>query len=242
MTIVNRVSGSDFCHTVHMSTLQLVVPISDADTLAQKLLVVGNSLKPVDDANYFFFEIVRELVDAAIKNFNELRRGYVTGNLNLIAWASRNLLELTVFTKYVLKSGTNAKRFGDDRLVDGCELIIALRDLEHFYDPSAPRPGLDDALRRTEAQKTAENVTATRHLETSALAREVGMEQEFRSMNRVSSKLVHPTAWSTLAENAGRSSYPEAKNLLFATGIAYISQIYMDVKEHNNARGMLPLP
>ncbi len=30
-------------------------------------------------------------------------------------------------------------------------------------------------------------------------------------MNRVSSKLVHPTAWSTLAENAGRSSYPEAK-------------------------------
>ena len=203
---------------------------------------MGNSLKPIDDENFYFFEIVRELVDAAIKNFNELRRGNVSGSLNLVAWASRNLLELAVFTKYVLKSAGNARRFGDDRLVDGCELIIALRDLEHYYDPAAPTPGLDDALSRMEAQKTAENVTSTRHLETSALAREVGMEQEFRSMNRVSSKLVHPTAWSTLAENSGRSSYPETKDLLFATGIGYISHIYLDVKEHNKARGMMPLP
>jgi hypothetical protein len=92
-------------------------------------------------------------VDAAIKKFTELRRGYVTGNLNLIAWASRNLLELMVFTKYVLKSEANARRFGDDRLVDGCELIIALRDLERYYDPSAPTPGLDDALKRMEDQE-----------------------------------------------------------------------------------------
>jgi hypothetical protein len=67
------------------------------------------------------------------------------------------------------------------------------------------------------------------------------MEQEFRSMNRVSSKLVHPTAWSTLAENAGRSSYSEAKDLLFATGIAYISQIYIGVRDYYNARGMMPV-
>jgi hypothetical protein len=225
-----------------MSTPQLVVPLRDADTLAQKLLALGNSLKPVDDATYYFFEIVRELVDAAIKNFNELRRGYVTDNLNLTAWASRNLLELTVFTKYVLQSGTNARRFGDDRLVDGCELIIALRDLERYYDPNAPTPGLDDALKRMEEQKIAESVTATKHLDMGTLAREVGMEQEFRSMNRVSSKLVHPTAWSTLAENPDRSSYPEAKDLLFAIGIAYISQIYMKVKDHNKTRGMMPLP
>lgn len=225
-----------------MSTPQLAVSLRTADILVQKLLAVGNSLKPVDDAHYYFFEIVRELLDAAIKNFNELRRGYVTGNLNLIAWATRNLLELTVFTKFVLKSGANARRFGDDRLVDGCELIIALRDLEHYYDPSAPTPGLDDALKRMEDQKAAESVTAMKHLDTSALARDVGMEQEFRSMNRVSSKLVHPTAWSTLAENSGRSSYPEAKDLLFATGIAHISQIYLEVREYNKVRGMMPLP
>jgi len=216
--------------------------VNNADKLGQKLVALGNSLKPVDDAHYTFFEIVRELVDATIRNFNELRASYVNSNLNRIAWASRNLLELSVFTKYVLKSGVNAKRFADDRLVDGCELVISLRDLERHHDPSAPTPGLDDALKRMEAQKTAENATATRHLETGALAKEVGMEQEFRSMNRVSSKLVHPTAWSTLAENAGVNSFPEAKELLFATGIGYISQIYLDVEEHNKAHGMLPLP
>ncbi len=46
-----------------MSSRQLLVPLRDADTLVQKLLDVGNSLKPIDDANYYFFEIVRELVD-----------------------------------------------------------------------------------------------------------------------------------------------------------------------------------
>jgi hypothetical protein len=102
--------------------------------------------------------------------------------------------------------------------VDGYELIMALRDLEHHYDPSAPTPGLDDALKRMEEQK-AVDVTATRHQETSALAREIGMEQELRSMNRMSSKLVHPTAWSMLAENAGKASYPEAKELLFGTAL-----------------------
>jgi hypothetical protein len=202
----------------------LIVPLSDADRLAQKLLAMGDSLKPIDDENYHFFQIVRELVDAAIKNFNELRRGYVSGNLNLVAWASRNLLELTVFTRYVLKSGANARRFGDDRLIDGCELIIALSDLEHYYDSSATTPWLDEALKRMEDQKAAENVTAMRHLETNAIAREVGMEQEFRSMNRVSSKLVHPTAWSTLAENSGTSSYPEGtpichRNRIYQSGL-----------------------
>jgi len=38
-----------------MSASPLFVPFSDADTLAQKLLTVGNSLKPIDDANYYFF-------------------------------------------------------------------------------------------------------------------------------------------------------------------------------------------
>jgi hypothetical protein len=71
---------------IDMSSRQLFVPLGDADTLVQKLLDVGNSLKPIDDTNYYFFEIVRELVDGAIKNFTELRRGYVAGNLNLIAW------------------------------------------------------------------------------------------------------------------------------------------------------------
>jgi hypothetical protein len=68
------------------------------------------------------------------------------------------------------------------------------------------------------------------------------MEWGFPSMNRVSSKLVHPTAWSTLAGNVGRSSYPEATDLRFATGIVYISQIYTEVRDFDRARCMLPLP
>ena len=96
-----RLHDTLFCQTTGMGTPQIAVPLHDADALAQKLLAVGNTLKPIDetDHNCYFFEVVRELVDAALKNFNELRRGYTTGNQYLSAWASRNLLELLVFTK-----------------------------------------------------------------------------------------------------------------------------------------------
>ena len=34
-----------------------MVPLGEVDTLANKLLALVNSLRPVDDPDYFFFEI-----------------------------------------------------------------------------------------------------------------------------------------------------------------------------------------
>ena len=130
---------------------ELTIQVKDGDDLAAKLLEVGNQLKPMDDENYFFFEVVRELVDATLTNYQELRRGFLEANYPLLAWACRNLLELTIFMKFVLLSGENARRFGDDRLVDGSEPVRALRDLELHYDPKASTVALDDVLKQMEA-------------------------------------------------------------------------------------------
>jgi hypothetical protein len=48
---------------------KLVARVEDGDELCAKLLALGNQLKPVDDENFFFFEIVRELVDAVLTNY-----------------------------------------------------------------------------------------------------------------------------------------------------------------------------
>jgi hypothetical protein len=56
---------------------KLVVRVEDGDELCAKLLALGNRLKPVDDENFFFFEIVRELVDAVLTNYRQLRQSYV---------------------------------------------------------------------------------------------------------------------------------------------------------------------
>jgi hypothetical protein len=216
------------------------VRVEDGDELAAKLLEIGNGLKPIDDETFFFFEIVRELVDASLTNYQELRRGFVEGNNPLLAWACRNLLELTIFLKFVLLSGDNARRFGDDRLVDGAELVGALRDLERHYAPNASTVVLDDALDQMQKQMAMENVTANKHLKVGKLAEMVGLKEDYASVNRVCSKLVHPTSWSVLAMNKGRNSFPDARELLFLYGVGYLAQITLATREHNAKQGMRP--
>ena len=153
---------------------KLVVRVEDGDELGAKLLALGNRLKPVDDENFFFFEIVRELVDAVLTNYRQLRQSYVDRDYPRLAWACRNLLELTIFLKYVLLSESNARRFADDRLVDGCEIIGALRALELHYDPASSVGPLDGLLTGMRSQMAAEGVTSTKHLEVRNLAETVG--------------------------------------------------------------------
>lgn len=224
----------------YMDTVTHFARVEDGDELATKLLAIGNLLRPIDDANYYFFEIVRELVDASLTNYQELRRGYTESNYPLLAWACRNLLELTIFLKFVLLSGENARRFGDDRLIDGSELLRALRALELHYEPKASTAALNDALDRMIAQMSAEGVSASKHLEVRNLAEMVGMKEDYSSVNRVCSKLVHPTSWSILAMNRGINSFSDSRELLFLYGVGYLAQITIATREHNAKQGMLP--
>jgi hypothetical protein len=221
---------------------QPIARLEDGDDLYARLLAFGNSLRPVDVPNVYFCQTVTELIDSCLTNYRQLRQAHVDNNYPLLAWACRNLLELTVFMKYVLISEANARRFGDDRLIDGVEIFTALKELELHYDPATPTVPLDDAIAQMRAQMAAENVTESGHLAVGRLADQVGMTQEFRTMNRVSSKLVHPTAWSVLAVNAETNSFPDAKDILFLSGVGYMAQMLIAAREHNNQHGMRPIP
>ncbi|HUZ96428.1 MAG TPA: hypothetical protein VMU57_16105 [Edaphobacter sp.] len=124
--------------------------------------------------------------------------------------------------------------------MDGAELVRALRDLELHYDPKASGVVLDDALDQLQRQMTVENVTASKHLEVRKLAEIVGLKEDYASVNRVCSKLVHPTSWSVLAMNKGTNSFPDARDLLFLYGVGYLAQITIATREHNTKQGMRP--
>jgi len=181
-------------------------------------------------------------MDAALSNYDQLKIGYDNKNNHLLAWACRNLLELVIFTKFVLISEANARRFAEDRLIDGCDIIKSLRTLELHVDPKSDTSLLDDALARMKAQMAAENVTATRYLATGSLADMVGMKEDFDCMNRVCSKLVHPTAWSILAVNKGEDAFSQCRPILFQSGGQYGGEMYLAIKEHNAMHGMKPKP
>jgi hypothetical protein len=46
----------------------------------------------------------------------------------LEAWACRNLLELDIFTKWILQSDANAKRFVADVAIDRTELFESIKE------------------------------------------------------------------------------------------------------------------
>jgi hypothetical protein len=207
-----------------------------------KLKEFGESLKPIDKQTTWFWQILFELIDSAMTNYNQLRKAYDADDAPLLAWACRNLLELVVFTKYVLISEADARRFASDRLIDGCDIIRCLKTLELHINPQSDTTLLDDALTRMQAQMAAEAVTASRYLATSALADKVGMKTEFDCMNRVCSKLVHPTAWSIISVNKGENAFSQSRPILFTSGVQYGCELYLAIKEHNQIHGMKPKP
>jgi len=225
-----------------MSPSEPVIELKLNDAAFAKLRKFGNNLKPVDEKNGWFFQIVFELIDAALTNYQQLRTGYNDSNFPLLAWACRNLLELAIFMKYVLISEANARRFGDDRLIDGCDIITSLKTLEHHIDPQSDTRLLDDALARMQAQMVVEGVTAKRYLVTGDLADIVGMKEDFACMNRVCSKLVHPTAWSVLAMNKGENSFSQSRQIFLSAGARYGCDLYLAIREHNATHGMKPKP
>jgi hypothetical protein len=218
------------------------IPIEQTEIIANKLKTLGNSLRPVNDEEYFFFEILREMVISTITNCDLLVQGHKSANDNLVAWACRNLLEISVFTKYVLTSRGNARRFGQDRIIDGCDIARSLIGLELHCYPKSDTCVLDDWLTRMEAQGAAEGVTGSKFLPTSTLAEQVGMKDDFKAINRVCSKLVHPTAWSIISMNSGMNSFPQIRETLFARATGYICEIYLAIKAHNARQGMRPNP
>lgn len=225
-----------------MSHDEPIVELKLSEAVFAQLKEFGNSLRPVDEKNGWFFQIVFELMDAALSNYRQLRLGYNEDNSQLLAWACRNLLELAIFTKYVLISEANARRFADDRLIDGCDIITSLRTLELHIDPQSDTKLLDDALARMQAQRAAEGVTSTKYLATGDLAVIVGMKEDYACMNRVCSKLVHPTAWSVLAMNKGENCLSQSRQIFFRSGVGYGCDLYLAIKTHNSTHGMKPKP
>jgi hypothetical protein len=219
------------------------IQIMQTDIAFATLRAFGSSLKPGDETDAkdnWFFQIIFELIDATLTNYGHLKSGYTSDDDHLLAWACRNLLELTVFAKYVLISEDNARRFAQDRLIDGCDIANSLKALELHLNPQFDSAPLDDTLTRMQALMASEGMTAQRYLSTSVLAGQVGMREEYSYMNRVCSKLVHPTAWSIIAVNKGENAFPQARPLLFTMGAGWGCDLYAAIRDHHTVYGVKP--
>jgi len=203
---------------------------------------------PVDEEGGRFCHTMLVLVDAAKDNYAKLREALAEDDQIRMAWACRNLLEIAIFSRYVLISPEKAKQFTDDRLIDDLEIGKALRKLEE--DARKNRiasgagdalPGLDkpdgpfdaDGIIQEFTKKMAEEgVSPRKPLRTSDLAKVVGLQDDYEAMNKVCSKLVHPMAWSLFTAEAGTKRFSGASEIFFMCGALYRSMIYGEFMPH----------
>jgi len=68
------------------------------------------------------------------------------------------------------------------------------------------------------------------------------MLDEFKIMNKVCSKLVHPTVWSILTEDIGSKRFPDAYELFYLNGVTYFSEMFDITRTHIKKYGMKSKP
>jgi len=132
-----------------------------------------------------------------------LKRAYKERELNYLAWAARNLLELRIWSMYVAKSEQNAWRFHQDQFIDG---LTSVRSMEKAADKvgraaDAEFLRLNAAALRAKLKPLADNAGVTeanKYLSPKLVAKELDIAGEFDVHNTITSKLLHATGFSVL--------------------------------------------
>jgi hypothetical protein len=185
------------------------------------------SLTTASTKTEWFRHVLLRLSELALREYKALASSD-REPINYTAWSARNLLELDIFTSYVLQSAANAKRFYDDRLVDADQLFTAFKEFQVHLNPQSDISALDKMLKIIVERKKKEGITYTKFLQAGELAKQVSKDVEFNKMNKICSKLVHPTAWSIFLE----PDTERWRSILLMAGQQYMTNIYSTMKAH----------
>lgn len=209
-----------------------------ADTALEPIRSLRVELARSDTEARWYRDLLLCLVNSTLREHLNLKIGYQRSTA-VLSLACRNLLELNILAKYISLSEENAKRFVGDRIIDGIELFESFEAWYAYVDPQRQQLELDQILTRLRAQKATAGVTAKKCLRANELAKSVGMEAEFRHMNKLCSKFVHPTAWSVLNALDERE-LRSMRSKLLTCGVTYGLQVCTTFRNHLNSFGVKP--
>lgn len=210
---------------------------------------------PKEETTGNLYHIVTGISTVAMKNYKKLRLAFSDDCQDMLAWSCRNLLELDIFTKYVLISKANSDEFAAHRLIDGIEIAEQLKDLELVLNPNLSSSAFDPLITEFNQKMDAEAVVRTRFLSTRKWATAVAaaaaanrsesdakMVEKFDTVNKVCSKLVHPTAWAILTDDIGSRRFPDARHLFYGLGAECFMSIFVAFKGHVKQFGLVHPP
>jgi hypothetical protein len=153
-------------------------------------------------------EQIAKLAIMVIQSAMDLEPAYLRRRISALGWATRNLLELSIWIDYCNLSEQHAKRFSDDSLRDLYGFSKAVQQTVET-ESGGKCNDFDRALRNLSqfAQKWGIAKLEDDFKRVSDAARELGRFPKFQAANKLLSKFAHPTAWTVhVADNPG----PEA--------------------------------
>jgi uncharacterized protein DUF5677 len=175
-----------------------------------------------------------------LTNFTHLNTAYkVPYQLDYLAWGARNLLELSIWAKYVTVSKENARKLHNDQITDASEVQKGMSNLVREYEPTHPESEelqqQGDVLSEIKAEIGLKE--ESRHLNIGTIAKEVGVSTLFSNSNGLLSKLVHPTAFSILLD-LDQSREAQLRRGLFGLGLGATEDTLKDLIAYFNSVGI----
>lgn len=194
----------------------------------RSVLLKCNQLLGYDGPEHPFWHlnVFIGIAHEALKMQFHLKRAYEECELNYLAWAARNLLELRVWTLYATSSAQSAWRFHQDQFIDG---LTSIRSIEKAAEKAGHTADADflrssAAAFREMLKPLAENACvgdADGYLSPRRVAKEVGIEVEFELHNTITSKLLHAPGLSVLvAQNEASKTQSMDSCFLYAASNA----------------------
>lgn len=114
--------------------------------------------------------------------------------MQFLGWAARNLFELEIWTRYVLKKREYAERFAKDWILDGIGIGKSIQSWGSSR--GMPDMGINHFLQELNTRRDKELPGAQRFLDARHYLVELEMKKRHDQLNPLFSKLVHPTSWS----------------------------------------------
>ncbi len=138
-------------------------------------------------------DVRQKLKEAVQENLAELQRANEEQSLSTVAWRARNLLELDIWTVYCNISEENAKRFLLDSTRDAADML-------NIRDGLLSKSASFMATRRELIEQAEEDGIEIEKsfMRTSKAAEVIGNKELFSTVNKVLSKLAHPTAMNVM--------------------------------------------
>lgn len=156
--------------------------------------------------------------------------------MQFCAWAARNLFELEIWTRFVLKKREYAERFSKDWIMDGIGILEGMEAWAKIRGDSEGRALLENLKGRRDSELAG----CKRFLDARDYIAELGMAEEYKCLNPVFSKLVHPTSWSVLwrQELLDRSAM---RGFIITLGTTFSARIITAVRGHVEQHGVEPV-